>query len=420
MTVALSASSLFRPPAPRERTRPLSAFGMLYTLWRNPLEIWSRAHFDQPILIGKTILGVRAVVNDPAAVRRVLLDNVANYRKDAMQMRVLRPGLGTGLLTVEGEAWRAQRRALAPLFSPRQVAEFAPAMHRVARAAVERIGAGRRGRPLDVDVEMALITLQVLEQTLFSDGLARDASEFQRAVTAYFNTIGRLDPLDLLGAPKFLPRIGRLRGKESLDFFASAVDDIISARRRLIDSGAVAPPDLLTQLLRALDPETGRGMSLEDVRANIVTFIGAGHETTANALTWTLYLLSQAPDWRERVEAEVDANFDPAGEGDPTERLPTARAAIEEAMRLYPPAAMLSREAIGEDGSRAEKSPLQLSSSSRPTCCIDTARYGKIPTATIPGGSSARIAKKSTAGPIFRSAPDHGSASEWPSRCRKP
>ena len=349
MTVALSASPLFRPPAPRERTRPLSALGMVYTLWRNPLEIWSRAHFDKPILIGKSVLGLRAVVNDPAAVRRVLLDNVANYRKDALQLRVLRPGLGTGLLTVEGEAWRAQRRALAPLFSPRQVAEFAPAMHRVARAAVSRIVAGREGRPLDVDIEMALVTLQVLEQTLFSEGLARDASEFQRAVTAYFNTIGRLDPLDLLGAPKFLPRIGRLRGKESLAFFAGAVDDIISSRRRLIESGAAAPPDLLTLLLRALDPETGRGMSLEDVRANIVTFIGAGHETTANALTWTLYLLSQAPDWRERVEAEIDAAFDPECEDDPTERLPTARAAIEEAMRLYPPAATLSREAIGED-----------------------------------------------------------------------
>ena len=168
-------------------------------------------------------------------------------------------------------------------------------------------------------------------------------------MTAYFNTIGRLDPLDLLGAPKFLPRIGRLKGKESLAFFAGAVDDIISSRRRLIESGAAAPQDLLTLLLRALDPETGRGMSLEDVRANIVTFIGAGHETTANALTWTLYLLSQAPDWRERVEAEIDAAFDPESEDDPTERLPTARAAIEEAMRLYPPAATLSREAIGED-----------------------------------------------------------------------
>jgi cytochrome P450 len=322
---------------------------MVYTLWRHPLEIWSEAHFELPVLVGKTVLGVRAVVNDPVAVRRVFLDNAANYRKDALQLRVLRPGFGSGVLTADGESWRAQRRALAPLFSPRQVAEFAPAMHRVAREAVARMRTGRDARVREVGADMALITLRVLEETLFSQGLARDPSEFQRAVTKYFNTIGRLDPLDLLGAPKFLPRIGRIRGKEALAFFAGAVDDIISARKRLIDSGASPPADLLTLLLRALDPETGRGMSLDDVRANIVTFIGAGHETTANALTWTLYLLSQAPDWRDRAEAEIDAHFDKARDDDVSEALPVTRAALEEAMRLYPPAATLSREAIGED-----------------------------------------------------------------------
>ena len=254
---------------------------------------------------------------------------------------VLKPGLGNGLLTVDGEAWKAQRRSLAPLFSPRQVAAFAPAMHRVARACADAIADRRDGAVVEAQQEMALVALKVLEQTLFSQGLARDASEFQKAVTRYFDTIGRIDPLDVLGAPDFLPRIGRLRGKDSLAFFASAVDDIIAARRALIATGATPPEDLLTLLLRAADPETGRGLSEEDVRANIVTFIDAGHETTANALTWTLYLLSQAPDWRARVEAEIDAHFDPADETDPTERLPVTRAVFEEAMRLYPPAANL-------------------------------------------------------------------------------
>ena len=349
MTVAVSEAPLFRPPAPRPHEKPLNAFEMMLALWRNPLEVWSRPHFEKPVLIGKSFMGVRAVVNDPAAVRRVFLDNVANYRKDALQLRVLRPGLGSGLLTVDGEGWRAQRRALAPLFSPRQVADFAPAMHRVARMTVERLGAGRDGRVIEVGEEMALTTLQVLEQTLFSQGLARDPSQFQRAVTNYFNTIGRLDPLDLIGAPAFLPRLGRYRGRESLAFFAGAVDDIISARKKLLDSGAPAPSDLLTLLLRALDPETGRGMSMEDVRANIVTFIGAGHETTANALTWTLYLLSQAPDWRARVEMEIDARFDPGSEGDLSEQLPVTLAVLEESLRLFPPAALLSRECIAED-----------------------------------------------------------------------
>ena len=216
MVVAVSTSPLFRPPAPTPRTTPAGALATIFALWRNPLEIWSQIHFEQPVLVGKSFLGVRAVVNDPKAVRRVFLDNSANYRKDALQLRILKPGLGTGLLTVEGESWRAQRRALAPLFSPRQVADFAPAMHRVAKVAAERLGAGRDGRVIEVGADMALTTLQVLEQTLFSQGLARDPSEFQRAVTGYFDTIGRIDPLDLIGAPPFLPRLGRLRGRGAL------------------------------------------------------------------------------------------------------------------------------------------------------------------------------------------------------------
>jgi cytochrome P450 len=342
----IAVTPLFHPPAPPRRDKPLSTLGILSALARNPVEIWSQAHFERPMLIGQTWFGSRAVVSDPAAVRRVLLENVVNYRKDEVQLRILRPGLGTGLLTAEGETWKAQRRALAPLFSPRQVASFAPAMHRVAQNAAEALGEGGAVR---ADEEMGIVALKVLEQTLFSTGIAREASQFQQAVSHYFETIGRIDPLDVLGAPDFIPRLGRLRGKDSLRFFASAVDDIIGARRALIASGAPAPEDLLTLLLRAADPETGRGLTEEDVRANIITFIGAGHETTANALTWTLYLLSQAPDWRARVEAEIDLEFDPADETDPTESLPVTRAVFEEAMRLYPPAALLTREAISED-----------------------------------------------------------------------
>ena len=131
-------------------------------------------------------------------------------------------------------------------------------------------------------------------------------------------------------------------------FFAQAVDDIIGNRRALIDSGAEAPRDLLTLLLSARDPESGHGMSDEDMRANILTFILAGHETTANALTWTLYLLSQSPEWRERAEAEAEEAFDPQRPA-ATEGCETLRAVFEEAMRLYPPAAMLSRQAIADD-----------------------------------------------------------------------
>ena len=122
-------------------TRPRGSLSILLALQRNPIEVWWEGDFERPVSIGRTIFGLRAAAHDPAAVRRVFLDNAANYRKDDLQLRILRPGLGNGLLTAEGEDWRVQRRALAPLFSPRQTAEFAPAVHRVGR------GRGRAHEP---------------------------------------------------------------------------------------------------------------------------------------------------------------------------------------------------------------------------------------------------------------------------------
>jgi cytochrome P450 len=348
MTAAVKASKLFVPPYPSRSDKPRGALSMILTLRRNPLEIWGKADFERPLAIGRSILGLRAAAHDPAAVRRVFLDNAANYRKDELQLRILSPGLGSGLLTAEGEPWRQQRRSLAPLFSPRQVAEFGAAMQRVAESTVKRIGHRRDGAVTDVGELTSRMALEVLEQTLFSQGLGREPSAFQKAVTSYFDSFGRLDPLDLIGAPAFLPRLGRRRGRPALKFFDTAVDAIIDSRKALLDKGGEAPRDLLTLLLGAKDPETGLSMPEADIRANIVTFIMAGHETTANGLTWALYLLSQSPDWRERAETEADEAFDP-GRPASLERCEVLRAVFEEALRLYPPAATLTRQAIADD-----------------------------------------------------------------------
>jgi cytochrome P450 len=348
MSAAPISSRLFVPPYPPRPQRPRGSLSTLLALQRNPIEVWWEGDFERPVSIGQTIFGLRGAAHDPAAVRRIFLDNSANYRKDDLQLRILRPGLGNGLLTAEGEDWRVQRRALAPLFSPRQTAEFAPAVHRVGRAAIERMSRRRDGAVADVGALMSRLTLEVLEQTLFSQGLGREPSAFQRAVSSYFETIGRIDPLDLLGAPDFVPRLRRRRGRAALEFFNSAVDAIIEKRRALLSQGAEAPRDLLTLLMSAKDPENGRAIAEADVRANIVTFINAGHETTANALTWTLFLLSQSPEWRERAEADADQAFDSEGTV-ATEKREILRAVFEEALRLYPPAAMLSRQAIADD-----------------------------------------------------------------------
>ncbi|GGK49302.1 cytochrome P450 [Salinarimonas ramus] len=349
MDEPILARPRFSPPAPTPMREPPDLFSFLRQARDNPLATWTRDHFEKPVVYGKGVLGRVMVLSEPRAIRHVLVENAENYRKDALTRRVLAPGLGQGLFTAEGEDWRTLRRTLAPMFSPRHVASFAEPMAVAARRLTRRL-ARREGRTVDVEIETTRLTLDVLERTIFTSGLERDPDALGRAITKLFAAIGPVDPLDVLGLPEWLPRLGRIQARPSIDFFARVVDELIGTRRALVESGAEVPRDLLTLLLEARDPETGEGLDDLDVRANIVTFIGAGHETTANALTWALYLVSQAPDVRARLEAEVDTVV---GEGpvaaEHAGALPWTKAVIEETMRLYPPAAFMSREAIAED-----------------------------------------------------------------------
>jgi cytochrome P450 len=336
------------PPAPVPRAQALGPVALLRVLARNPIEAWTAAHFEQPIVMSGLPLGRVAVVSDPAAIRRVLLENCENFRKDWLQRRVLSAALTGGLLTAEDLDWRTQRRALAPLFARKAVMNFSAAMVDAALRLVERLTL-REGRIIDLSVEATRVTLEVLERTIFSDGLGRDAEDMRLAMKQYFETIGRIDPLDMLGVPSAIPRPGQWKVRPMLRLFESSVDSIISTRRkRIAGNSENAPRDILTLLLEARDPETDNALSEAEIRANILTFIAAGHETTANCITWSLFLLSQSQRWRERVRAEADRELDGTAEG-LADRLVETRAVIDEANRLYPPIAALSRVAIARD-----------------------------------------------------------------------
>ena len=345
---AAPPSSLYRPPAPVPQPKPLGLLGLFSTLKRNPLECWARDHFEKPIVVGGLPFKHVLLVHEPAAIRRVLLDNAANYEKDTIQRRVLSSGLGDGLLSAENEQWRTQRRILAPVFARKTILDFAPAMMDAADALTAR-WRYMDGATLNVAAEASRLTLDVLERTIFSDGFGHEPEEIRDAMSVYFNTIGKIDPLDLIGLPPSVPRISHLRVRSTLRFFEEAIDDIIAARRRrMTETSAAAANDILTLLLGALDPETGQGMTEAEVRSNILTFIAAGHETTANTITWSLFLLSQSDEWRARVEAEArrEIGGPVAGLAD---RLVETRAVIDEAVRLYPPIAAISRVAKGPD-----------------------------------------------------------------------
>ena len=319
------SGSQLRPPAPIPLERSLGTWGLLRSLWRNPLEAWTRAHFEQPVVVHDYRLGRVAVVSEPAAIRRVLLDNASNYRKDNLQRRVMGRALHKGLLMVEGDEWRLQRRTLAPLFNARAIVDFAPAMRSVAEDLVSRWRAAD-GEVVDVAAEMAGVALNVLIRTIFPSGLGGDIEQWRKAMRDYFDSSGRIHPFDVLGLPEAVPR---LRLRSGSDFFGDSIERLVAARAT--DDRRDRPRDLLTLLIDCRDPTTGAGLSEAEIKANILTFIAAGHETTANAIAWSLYLLSLSPEWRAEVAAEAQHAWQGPSE-QMIERLVKTRAVVDEAL----------------------------------------------------------------------------------------
>lgn len=334
------------PPAPIPPDRWLGLPRLLLTLARNPLECWAAECFRQPIVRVRIPFCPAFLIHDPAAIKRVLVDNAGNYVKDPIQKRILSAGLDEGLLGIEGERWLVQRRTLAPLFARRSVNSFAAAMLSAADQLASKWRRADGQEPIDVSVEMTLLTLNVLALTIFSEGIGGEPTDFRLAMKSYFERIGRIGAFDLLGIPSNFPRF-RIRSlRQTTAYFENVIDEMIERRRHRLD--AAASEDLLTLLLRAVDPATDRPMSPAEVRSNVLTFLSAGHETTANTLTWSLFLLSQSPHWRMRVREEADRELSGPHDG-MLERLVLTKAVVEEALRLYPPIAALSRTAVQAD-----------------------------------------------------------------------
>jgi cytochrome P450 len=326
------------PPTIAPPTRPLSILQSIRAARRNVLEIIPELAYRQPMVSGR--MGARwHMVQDPGALRRVLLDNVENYPKSEVMLRMLRPAVGDSLFTSEGDSWRWQRRAVAPVFAQRNVTALAPVMTATAERAAERLM--RDSEHPELVGEMLSATFDVICEVALSGREHFDADAYSHAILRYFETAGKASLLDFLQVPNWIPRPGVLLGLGAVRTMHSMVARAIEARRQEATGGA---DDLLDHLLKAQDPETGRRMSPTDLLHNMQFFIVAGHETTALALSWSLLLLALHPEAQERAQAEARAALgdSPAGASH-TEATPYVKQVIEEAMRLYPPVGMLAR-----------------------------------------------------------------------------
>ncbi len=339
----------FVPPAPVPRTVPPSRLEIIRTILRNPLELWGEPSYTLPWIQTRFFRERTLIVNDPGLIRHVLVDNAANYRMSDIRQLILRPILRDGLLTAEGDVWKRSRKAVAPVFTPRHAAGFAGQMLRQSQEYARKYEAdGSDGKVFEIAADMTELTFAMLADTLFSGEIVTSSDSFADDVNALLHRMGRVDPMDLLRAPSWVPRVTRIGGQKVLDKFRNIVRETMDARlaRMRADRGA-APDDFLTLLLE--QAESG-GLTNDEIEDNILTFIGAGHETTARALAWTLYCVANTPVIREAMEEEIDRVL--AQEVEPVKWLdlmPYTRAAFEEALRLYPPAPSINRAAIASD-----------------------------------------------------------------------
>ncbi|MBC7157656.1 MAG: cytochrome P450 [Rhodobacteraceae bacterium] len=333
------------PAAVPLATRPLGILGSAAVARRNLLELIPEIATRQPIVSGRT--GIRwHMVMDPESNRRILRDRVDDYPKSEVTKLILGPAIGQSLFVAEGAHWRWQRRAAAPAFAQRNVAALAPVMTAAAERASARLDAAV-GRAANLFDEMLAATFEVISDVTFSGDEGFDRAAVHRAIDAYLAQVARLSVLDIVGAPAWVPRPGRLRSGRVVREMRRIADAAITRRAR---TGARPVPDLLDLMRAGADPETGRRMTTPELRDNLLTFIVAGHETTALTLSWALYLCAFDPAVQARARAEAQAVLGPraATEAD-IARLPLIRAIVDETLRLYPPAAFLSRTARAPD-----------------------------------------------------------------------
>jgi cytochrome P450 len=333
------------PPSPPRASDTMTAFGRMAAMRVSAIGTWGQRAYEEDIVQGRFFGRSSFILNTPAAIRHVLVDNYENYTRTPAAIRVLRPVLGEGLLIAEGRAWKHQRRTLAPAFTPRAVAPLVSHMIAASDETIAKLGA-KSGEPVDLREAMQRMTLEIAGRTMFSFEMGRHGPALRNFVMEYGARLARPHFLDLLlplGWPS--PQdFSRARFRKRWTHFIGT----LMAERRAAGKNEGAPPrDLFDLMGAARDPETGESFSDEQLGDQVATMILAGHETTATALFWSLYLLALDPATQDELAAEVQrAAVNGALD---IERLKFTRAVVDETMRLYPPAFLIARAAAAPD-----------------------------------------------------------------------
>lgn len=311
---------------------------------RNALFLLPEIAFTQPIVSGHVVRRFHMVM-DPPSLKRILKDKADDYPKSEEAQAMLRPALGNGLFLAEGAHWRWQRRAAMPVFAPRNLTALTPVMTEAAEDVSSRVA--QASGPIDMYQEMLQTAFEVIAAVSMSQDTAIPREVAHKAIDRYLETAGKASFLDILKIPGFVPRPGRAVAHFLISDLKRAADRAVRSR---MGREPADPPPLLDLLIGASDPKTGRKMTAEELRDNLLTFLVAGHETTALALAWSIYLVGFDQTVQDRARAEAQAVLGGrAATADDVPKLGYIRQIVHEAMRLYPPVAMLSRTATAPD-----------------------------------------------------------------------
>jgi cytochrome P450 len=348
-TLEVPKKTMRAAPSPNPKQNP---FLMLYGSYKFIKDPIAFLQFQQQTLgeLYLTQFGPRRTyfINDPDGVRYLLQENHRNYTKGEKveQLKVI---LGEGLLTSEGDFWLRQRRLAQPAFHRKRMAEMVNQMNICTQQMLERLEkvTQNAGAEVEANREMMRVTLEIVSRTLFGVDLGPQASTIERSFTHVNEALNRrlVRPLNL---PLSWPLRSHKKLKSEAGILKAVVDGIIDERRK--SGEEEAHDDLLSMLMEAKDADTGATMNNAQLRDELMTIMLAGHETSANALTWTLWLLAKHPDWQERLNQEAESILG-AEELDfeILSKLELHKRVIEEGMRLYPPAWIIMRRAITDD-----------------------------------------------------------------------
>ncbi len=338
---ASSGLRAFTPPKIETARGPLSAFSLLRVMVRNPVAAVPPAAYEEPQVslhaAGKAIF----FPTDPAIIESILVRRHADFVKSRIDSRLLNPVLGNGILTAEGDAWRWQRRLAAPAFRAATLFDYLPVMRSPFEELVERwrLNPG----PHRIDDAMTAATIAVICRAFFSEFDQLEADRISGVIERYLGPSSWPIAYESLGLPEWMPHPGKLKMARAAAEGRQLVRRFVARRRRKRQD----PPDLAQILMDAHDPQSGRALSDEDLVSMFLTLIAAGHETSANALTWTLYCLAAQPDRQEALADHVRRVTGCRAVGAPDlDALSDLTYFIEETMRLLPPVPMMSRRAL--------------------------------------------------------------------------